>query len=139
MHHVLITQQGLLAFHCSRLHLPCNSWEEFSFLYKKLHFGEHRNRTKFRIHSPIVHQERRQKATMFGIGKKLAEEATQQAEHAAQVAVNTAGQTVQQVVEQAKEAGQKALDEVNKVAETGEKAVKNVTNQATAWGKSFCQ
>lgn len=33
----------------------------------------------------------------------------------------------------------KALDEVYKVAETGEKAVKNVANQATAWGKSFGQ
>lgn len=33
----------------------------------------------------------------------------------------------------------KALDEVYKVAETGEKAVKNVANQATSWGKSFGQ
>lgn len=31
------------------------------------------------------------------------------------------------------------LDEVYKVAETGEKAVKNVANQATSWGKSFGQ
>ncbi|CAN0163719.1 unnamed protein product [Bubo scandiacus] len=76
---------------------------------------------------------------MFGIGKKLAEEATQQAESAAQVAANTVGQTVQQAVEQAKDAGQKALDEVYKVAETSEKAVKNVANQATSWGKSFGQ
>lgn len=98
--------------------------------------------------------------------------------------MNTVGQTVQQAVEQAKDAGQKgmvvfcwstasrlkaligppalllvpllvgnklqrcysclfsvlkALDEVYKVAETGEKAVKNVANQATAWGKSFGQ
>lgn len=33
----------------------------------------------------------------------------------------------------------KALDEVYKVAETGEKAVKNVANQAASWGKSFGQ
>lgn len=33
----------------------------------------------------------------------------------------------------------KALDEVYKVAETSEKAVKNVANQATSWGKSFGQ
>ncbi|XP_050755313.1 adipogenesis regulatory factor-like [Gymnogyps californianus] len=76
---------------------------------------------------------------MFGIGKKLAEEATQQAESTAQAAVNTVGQTVQQVVEQAKDAGQKALDEVYKVAETSEKAVKDVANQATSWGKGFGQ
>ncbi|CAN8216608.1 unnamed protein product [Coccothraustes coccothraustes] len=76
---------------------------------------------------------------MFGIGKKLAGEAVQQAESAAQVAVDTVNQTVQQATEQAKAAGQKALDEVYKVAETGEKAVKNVANQATSWGKSFGQ
>ncbi|XP_071605374.1 adipogenesis regulatory factor-like [Heliangelus exortis] len=76
---------------------------------------------------------------MFGIGKKLVEEATQQAESAAQVTVNTVGQTVQQAVEQAKDAGQKALDEVYKVAETGEKTVKNLANQATSWGKGFGQ
>ncbi|KAM6390297.1 uncharacterized protein J5M81_007155 [Pluvialis apricaria] len=91
------------------------------------------------IRSPIVCGERERRTAMFGIGKKLAEEATQQAESAAQVTVNTVGQTVQQAVEQAKEAGQKALDEVYKVAETGEKAVKNVANQATSWGKSFGQ
>ncbi|KAK2543061.1 Rps24 [Columba livia] len=84
-------------------------------------------------------QERGLSTAMFGIGKKLAEEATQQAESAAQAAVNTVGQTVQQTVEQAKDAGQKVLDEVYKVAETGEKAVKNVANQATSWGKSFGQ
>lgn len=33
----------------------------------------------------------------------------------------------------------KALDEVYKVAETSEKAVKNVANQATSWGKSCGQ
>ncbi|XP_068256060.1 adipogenesis regulatory factor-like [Nyctibius grandis] len=91
------------------------------------------------IHLPIFCGERGQSAAMFGIGKKLAEEATQQAGSAAQVAVNTVGQTVQQAVEQAKDAGQKALDEVYKVAETGEKAVKNIADQATSWGKSFGQ
>lgn len=55
------------------------------------------------------------------------------------IAVDTVSQTVQQAAEQAKDAGQKALDEVYKVAETGEKAVKNVANQATSWGKSFGQ
>lgn len=105
------------------------------------------------------------------------------------IPANTVGQTVQQAVEQAKDAGQKgrvtllcisttslvkshiglcsltpcpaaggkgegialmlqlpfvffaskALDEVYKVAETGEKAVKNVANQAASWGKSFGQ
>ncbi|RLW04106.1 hypothetical protein DV515_00006130 [Chloebia gouldiae] len=44
---------------------------------------------------------------MFGIGKKLAGEAVQQAESAAQVAVDTVNQTVQQAAEQAKAAGQK--------------------------------
>ncbi|XP_067996113.1 adipogenesis regulatory factor-like [Melanerpes formicivorus] len=91
------------------------------------------------IHSPILCGKRGLNTAMLGIGKKLVEEATQQAESAAQVAANTVGQTVQQAVEQAKDAGQKALDEVYKVAETSEKAVKNVANQATSWGKSFGQ
>ena len=38
------------------------------------------------IHSPILCGERGLSAAMFGLGKKLAEEATQQAESAAQVA-----------------------------------------------------
>ncbi|XP_066180314.1 adipogenesis regulatory factor-like [Sylvia atricapilla] len=127
-----------MTFPCSSLHLPSNYWEESCFVYKKLHFAKQCNRTELRD-SPIASWERRLSTAMFGIGKKLAEEAAQQAGNAAQVAVDTVNQTVQQAAEQAKSAGQKALDEVYKVAETGEKAVKNVANQATSWGKSFGQ
>ncbi|XP_055577255.1 uncharacterized protein LOC129736879 [Falco cherrug] len=135
---ILITQQGLMAFPCSSLHLPCNCWEESCFVYKKPHFAKRWNRTELR--ESLTHPLRGEDgAAMFGMGKKLAEEAAQQAESAAQVAVNAVGQTVQQAVEQAKDAGQKALDEVHKVAETSEKAVKNVANQATSWTKSFGQ
>ncbi|TRZ15978.1 hypothetical protein HGM15179_011138 [Zosterops borbonicus] len=130
---------------CPSLYLPSNYWEESCFVYKKLHFAKQCNRTELRD-SPIASRERGVSTAMFGIGKKLAEEAAQQAGNAAQVAVDTVNQTVQQAAEQAKSAaeqaksaGQKALDEVYKVAETGEKAVKNVANQASSWGKSFGQ
>jgi len=35
-------------FPCSSLHLPCNYWEESRFVYKKLRFAKHCNRTEFR-------------------------------------------------------------------------------------------
>ncbi|XP_054839279.1 adipogenesis regulatory factor [Eublepharis macularius] len=70
----------------------------------------------------------------------LAEEATKLAGNKAQETVNSAGQTIQQAVDQAAEAGQKALGDACKCAQdAGEKAVQNVTNQVTTWGKSFGQ
>lgn len=35
-------------FPSSSLRLPCNYWEESCFVYKKLHFAKHCNRTQFR-------------------------------------------------------------------------------------------
>lgn len=75
-----------MAVPCSSLHLPCNYWEESCFVYKKLHFAAHCNRAELRDSLTHPLQERGPSTAMFGIGKKLAEEATQQAESAAQAA-----------------------------------------------------
>lgn len=82
---ILITQKGLMTFPCSSLHLPSNYWEESCFVYKKLPFAKQCNRTELRD-SPIASRDRGLRAAMFGIGKKLAEGAVQQAESAAQAA-----------------------------------------------------
>lgn len=82
---ILITQRGLMTFPCCSLYLPSNYWEESCFVYKKLHFAKQCNRTELRD-SPIASREGGLSTAMFGIGKKLAEEAAQQAGNAAQVA-----------------------------------------------------
>ncbi|KAM6347406.1 uncharacterized protein FN964_009473 [Alca torda] len=136
---ILITRQGLMAFPAPVCVCPVTTGRSPALSIKSCTLPNIVTEPNFGIRSPILCGEREPSAAMFGIGKKLAEEATQQVESAAQVAVNTVGQKVQQATEQAKDVGQKALDEVYKAAETGEKAVKNVANQATSWGKSFGQ
>ncbi|OWK53711.1 hypothetical protein RLOC_00011673 [Lonchura striata] len=63
---ILITQQGLMTFPSSSLHLPSNYWEESCFVYKKLHFAKQCSRTELRdLLARLIHGERTERSHVW--------------------------------------------------------------------------